>query len=232
MKITIITEDAPSPEFGCVIPCELKLWDDELKITCLEETRAQAEEFAAKYCSDGHDPFTNDALDWLYDAMGKYGRDHDLHYDSLPEDLLYLNYSIERPEEVNKSLILNTTKRLNKRLLKTEPETLTEFDFENHLEEGLESFVTVVDGRIVSAACDNFGGDLAEAAVETAPDYRRKGYAASNTVALALEVTRDGRTLAYVCGAENRASIELAEKVGFKLRGKSFFCVLYDEEDW
>ena len=25
---------------------------------------------------------------------------------------------------------------------------------------------------------------------------------------------------------------ELAEKVGFKLRGKSFFCVLYDEEDW
>jgi len=229
MNITIKTEDKPSPEFGCVIPCELKLWDDELTITCLDETKAAVEEFINKYADD---PFSKEALDWLFDEMGKYGQANDLHYDSLPEDLLYLNYAIESEDEIDKSLILRSTKRVNRRLLKENYENLTEFDFENNIEEGLESFVTVADRKIVSAACDNFGGELAEAAVETSPDARRKGYAASNTAALALETVKDDRMLSYVCGAENKASIMLAEKVGFKLRGKSFFCVLYDSEDW
>jgi len=229
MKITILTEDAPSPEFGCVIPCELKLWDDELTITCLEETREAAEKFAGLY---GDDPFSKEALDYIYDEMGRYGRDKDLHYDSLPEDLLYLNYAIDSAEEINTALILDSTKRVGRKLLAAEYENLTEFDFEENLENGLESFVTVENGKIVSAACDNFGGELAEAAVETEPNSRRKGYAASNTAALALETVKDGRRLTYVCGAENSASILLAEKVGFKLHGKSFFCVLYTEDDW
>ncbi len=228
MKITITIKEEMTPEFGCIIPFDLKSTDDELTISCFEELRDLAERFAERYSDD---PFSTDALNLLYDEVGRYGRDRDYHYDCLPEDLLYVHYVATDEEQIDRALILPSTRRLSRKALHDMKDNLTEFELHETFETELPGYVTMVDRVVVSAACDNFGGEYAEAALETAPGYRRNGYAASNAAALALEVLRDGRPLSYICGAENRASIALAEKVGFVRSGMAFFCVMYEEEE-
>ena len=229
-KVTFVTEEEPSPEFGCIIPVTLRRREGGTEIRCFADLLDYARQFAGRYAPD---LFSDAALGELYDEMGRYGKERGYVYDEEREDLLYRHFFLKAGEGKRIGAaangILPSTVRLERELL--QKENLTGFDFEELLDNGLCGYVTLCGGRIVSAACDNFGDGLCEAAIETAEGYRRKGYAFSNTAALVRELTARGQDVSYVCEQNNAASIALARRIGFRDDGESFFCVLYEPEE-
>ena len=84
-------------------------------------------------------------------------------------------------------------------------------------------------GRIVSAAQINdlpSDDGCPEINVETAPSFRKKGYAASAVRVLTDALIRRGDTVRYACRASNAASVRTAAAAGFTKRGerRSFVC--------
>ena len=66
-----------------------------------------------------------------------------------------------------------------------------------------------------------------EITVETAVDYRGKGYGVSNVLALARALSEDGQRAQYVCSRYNRGSAKLAEKAGFAETGRFYAYTAY-----
>lgn len=83
----------------------------------------------------------------------------------------------------------------------------------------------VCEGRVVSVAFAHRTGVLedvvADVGVETAPGYRRRGYAQTVVSALVRHFTEGGGESRYSCSPNNEASIATAQSVGFVPYGKS-----------
>jgi GNAT superfamily N-acetyltransferase len=83
----------------------------------------------------------------------------------------------------------------------------------------------VCEGRVVSVAFAHRAGVLedvvADVGVETAPRYRRRGFAQAAVSALAAHFTERGGESRYSCNPDNVASIATARSVGFVRYGKS-----------
>ena len=133
-------------------------------------------------------------------------------------DLLYgkhYRYMISDRTEVNKSLVLESSE-----VILPDHSYGCEVELDGgQTEDGFICFGTVVDGRIVSVAAENPHDEdntMIDIGVETAEEHREKGYAASNTAALAYYLLDTGITVTYTAEDDNIPSIHLAEKVGFK----------------
>ena len=86
------------------------------------------------------------------------------------------------------------------------------------------------DGQIVAcAALNDCMADEAgaEVHVECAPGWRGRGYAASCTACLAKHLLSAGETVLYRVWEQNRASLRVAEKVGFQETGCRHSFVYY-----
>ncbi|GAB4158273.1 MAG: hypothetical protein Fur0021_28020 [Candidatus Promineifilaceae bacterium] len=71
-------------------------------------------------------------------------------------------------------------------------------------------------GEIAASASLNWQSpNFADIAVRTHPNYRRQGYGRSVVASLVEQLLRQGRTPLYSVDAQNAASIELAQSVGF-----------------
>lgn len=131
--------------------------------------------------------------------------------------------------KINTSLIQSTTKKLSARHIKN----ATTFDLDELREWNLPAFVTVVDHTVVSIATVNpysEGQRMLEITAETAPDYRKNGYAASNVAALASYLLRHRHSVAYCCSRYNRASVKIARSVGLTHDGKFYAIDAYRKE--
>ena len=77
----------------------------------------------------------------------------------------------------------------------------------------------VADGMVVSVAFVHGTGimedQIADLGVETAPAYRRRGYAKTVVSAVVEHITRTGGEACYGCSPENDASSATARSVGF-----------------
>jgi len=87
------------------------------------------------------------------------------------------------------------------------------------------AYGVVADGRIVSVAFAHRAGvmedSVADVGVETAPGYRRRGYAQTAVSALVEHFTRSGGEARYGCSRGNVASMATARSVGFVPYGVS-----------
>ena len=131
--------------------------------------------------------------------------------------------------KINTDLVQNTTKKLSPRHIKNE----TTFDLEELREFKLPAFVTVIDKTVVSIATVNpysKGQRMLEVTSETAPNYRKNGYAASNVAALAHYLLRHGHTVAYCCSRYNRGSVKIARKVGLTHEGRFYAIDAYRKD--
>ncbi|MEW6749784.1 MAG: GNAT family N-acetyltransferase [Candidatus Latescibacterota bacterium] len=77
----------------------------------------------------------------------------------------------------------------------------------------------VRDGRVVSVAYAHRSGHMegmvADLGVETAPAYRRQGFARQVVGAVVAHVARRGGEALYSCHPDNLASLATARSVGF-----------------
>ena len=125
------------------------------------------------------------------------------------EKILYFSSrGVAFPSVYNRSTILTEKTDIRRKLL---------LDANKAISSGGYAAVTVIDGMIVSAAVvlpsKRCGGEL-EMTVETAPEYRRCGYAADNAVALSRYISEKGKYFYYLVRENNIASLSLAKKLG------------------
>ena len=83
----------------------------------------------------------------------------------------------------------------------------------------------IADGTVASVAFAHRSGtmedQIADLGVETAPAYRKRGYAKSVVSAVVEHITCAGGEARYACRPDNQASISTACSVGFVPYGKS-----------
>lgn len=94
------------------------------------------------------------------------------------------------------------------------------FDLRKMIFDGHLAFAVIEGGKIISIAVTHNpiadeDEDVAEIMVETVPSARKKGYASACVAALSRELLSRNISVLYSCGAQNRASLAVAKKVGF-----------------
>lgn len=140
----------------------------------------------------------------------------------------YLSYEMRDADRLNRDLILPETVKIGKRHLKLKNRTT--FDISELTDKKLTAFAVIENEEIVSIAAVNEharGQKMLEITVETAPEYRRRGYAASTTAALTDHLLGRGYSVAYVSSRYNRNSVKTAEKVGFEYVGRFYAYTAY-----
>jgi len=91
----------------------------------------------------------------------------------------------------------------------------------------------VIENGVVCAcaAINDFSDDdSVEINVETAVNYRGRGFGTAATAALVRYLINSGETVAYNCAESNKASSGIAEKLGMTLLGKHFNIICYAGE--
>ena len=177
----------------------------------------------------GDDPFDGSALSELCDKvepiaekMG-YSMDRKNNRPVMEYSLTETNNAIKTYAE--KASIIHSTKEVAEFscLCLHKPETA---------EDGFDACAVIICDNAVCAVAginDFSDDDSYEIYVETARDYRERGYASSAVSALSEYLISKGCTVSYKCGADNKASIAVAEKLGMKLCGCRYDAVCYAE---
>lgn len=206
-------------ENGAPMIVPMLIWQEngKLKIEAYDGIRDAAEEFENLF---SRHPFSRAALDWLSEKLTPYCKNHGYSPEAYGKYRWYREF-IFTEKCVDREVMPSTIRwegepRLSGLLLDLDPAWLT--------------YVTVVDGVIVSAARVNeYDPDVSspEITVETAVEYRGRGYGASNVLALSLALAENGERARYVCSRYNRASAKLAEKVGFAEIGRFYAFTAY-----
>ncbi len=205
---------------GAPMIVPMLLWEKEgkLQIEAYEGVRSIAEEFADRFAKH---PFSPAALKWLDVQLTPFCHSHGYYRETRGRYRCYYQYAYGEPVD---GVIQPTSQMwegspcLSGLLLDLDPAWPT--------------FVTVVDGIIVSAARTNeYDPDESapEITVETAVEYRGKGYGASNVAALARWLVQRDEFPQYVCSRYNFASAKVAQRAGFRKVGKFYAFTAYKD---
>ncbi|MCI8386931.1 MAG: GNAT family N-acetyltransferase [Clostridiales bacterium] len=217
---------AVSGEFDIAIPFSITYRDNEPEVNVFPSGLKIAEEFLRLFDSC-EKTFTNEAISWAREHFEPFLSSNGFSLCEEADDY-FLNYRITDPD---RSLILNTTRRIYS---VGELENLTEYDIDLLVQHGYICCATIIDNKIVSAACTNYSCALVdsnsdireiEIGVETAEEYRGKGYGLSSVAALACGLTDHGIKVLYECESRNAASIALVKRLGGELFARNF-CVV------
>ncbi|MBE6672897.1 MAG: GNAT family N-acetyltransferase [Ruminococcaceae bacterium] len=141
----------------------------------------------------------------------------------------YHSFAAYDKRKIRTELVQSTTKKLSPRHIKN----ATTFDLDELRQWKLPAFVTVIDKTVVSIATVNpysEGQRMLEITAETAPAYRKNGYAASNVAALAAYLLQKRHTVAYCCSRYNKGSVKIARKVGLSHEGRFYAIDAYAKE--
>lgn len=221
-------ESVENGDFDIAIPFRLTLEDGkEPEVTVFPAFKKLAAEFLEKYRT-ADVIFTPEAIEWVRERVKPYMLERMFALSDGGRDY-FENY---RLKSVDEGLILPSTQLIDRFW---SLENLTGYDFDVMSRYGHICVGTVIDGKIVSAACTNYPCDLDEPdelgfeiGVETAEGYRGKGYALSNCALLASALISRGRDVLYECEAGNLASVRLIKKLG-GVRFAKNFCVVAEK---
>ncbi len=205
-------------DYPMIVPFLVESYGDDLEIEVYSGVKRLAKRYVKRY---GKDIFSDEALAALNEELEKYALSHGYEGETHERLRWYYSFSMRSTENLDISAILPSSVKIEDESL----ENLTTLDVKENIEKNIPMFATVVDSKIVSMACVNEYGEgqkMLEITVETAPEYRRRGYARSNTAALAKYLVENGYSVAYCCSRYNEGSRRIAESLGFDLDGRFY----------
>ncbi len=220
-------------EWDTAVPITVRKKDGgETEIEVFPTYEKEAKEFVSRF---GDDPFCDEALQFIWENIGTKMRERGYSDEEKFRDRYYYTYVMKSVSDVNENAILPTTLPLSKKNIRSK-KNMTTFDLKLYIEEEMQSFITVSDGKILSIASENrsasedvddLGIPVVEIGVETHKDSRGLGYAASNAAALCKLLLSDGDVyVTYETEKTNIASQKCAEKAGFKRYGRCYYYVM------
>ncbi len=212
-EISINVENYPDDP-DLVIPLGITYREGgDFDISCYPDTCEIAAEYAERFSdslfSDAAVSFLKERFDGIFCERGYEGQ--------IEDDTVYFLDRMAAPDE--------NTPTLNAREA-GQYENLCEIDLDEAAELCQEAFVCLADEKIVSVAVENYThkGET-EIAVETAEQYRRRGFAKAVSIALCNDIIASGGAVTWHCSRENKASCALAEAIGFREDGREmYFC--------
>lgn len=206
-----------------LVPIEVTLRDGELTVEAFRRVKGIAKEFYKKHkmC-----PFSDEAISFIESNMEAVSKD----WGYVTDDIMEGHIATYIAKDINREVIQDSTVMIRSA---NGYENLTEYQLEDIPNDSEECyFVTLVDGKIVSV-CETNSGDAfigaKEINVYTSPEYRGRGYAASNVAQMAYYYKSLGYNVAYTSRTDNTASLRTAEKCGFKRIAETFYYICYKE---
>ncbi len=204
--------------FDIAVPVHVEQNGEETKIFAYPSVSELCETYAHRF-SDAL--FSDAAVDFLSagctEFCTRYGYAPDKHskkrgYNFIGENIADFGFPCER---------IRRAGRYHNR---------TTYNLEACLAYGQVVFGVVCDGEIaavaVTASPPDRDAPLIEIGVETAPEYRGKGYASAAARALSAWLCTAGFRVLYKCDAHNLASAAVARNAGFVQSGRFFYYVL------
>ena len=221
MKISLFVEKDKyifKGDYPMVVPFLVSEYGEDLEIEVYSGVKRIAKRFVKK---NRKDIFSDEVLSLLNEELEKYSNAHGYEGEERERLRWYYSYSMKNAEKLDTSAIFASSIKIGDERF----ENLTTLDVIENLEKDIPMFASIVDGNIVSMACVNEHTKdqrMLEITVETAPEYRKKGYARSNTAALAKYLLESGYSVAYCCSRYNEGSRRIAESLGFDLVGRFY----------
>ena len=173
--------------------------------------------------------FTRDALKYISSALDPYLEENGYERDTYGTTRFYYSYEMKDKAELDSSIVLPGTHRLTEEIVKTHKNPTT-FDLKYILDVGLWAYVTLENGEVAAIATVNETleeGSMPEVTVETAVNYRGKGYAGSCVAALCGALLDAGHKVAYCCRNTHSQSNRIAKRVGFRRIGRFYAVSAY-----
>jgi len=203
--------------YPAIVPFLIQEQNGEIYI----EAYAGIEDLARQYeLRFENEYFSDTALKWLNENIQGYLEENGYYREERGVMRWYHAYILNDVSELNTDLI-----RQDSVLLSEPIRSLTLIKPSEHLELSMPVFATVIDGVAVSVATLNPHSEdqsCLEITAETAVDYRKRGFGASNAAALSKYLLENGYSVAYCCSRYNRASKKIAERIGFKRDGRFY----------
>lgn len=204
-------------DYPAIVPFLIQEQDGEIYIEAYSGIEDLAEQYELRF---ENEYFSDTALKWLDLNIRDYLDQNGYYREERGVMRWYHAYILSDADRVNTSLI-----REDSIMLKEPVKSKTLIKPKEHLELSMPVFATVIDGIAVSIATVNPHSDdqnCLEITAETAVDYRKRGYGASNVTALSKYLLENGYSVAYCCSRYNRASKKIAEKIGFENDGRFY----------
>lgn len=202
-------------EWDVAIPVSFSVIDGECRISCYPSVEQEVREF---YKAHKEDLFSDAALSELWARLDFFFEAHGYEADRFRDRWGYVFRGIAKDSFLARRLSA-CDEDINE----------TTYDIEATVDDGREAFGVEQDGKIVSLAVTHIpieeGISIAEVGVETAPQYRKKGYATASLAALSAFLGERGITTEYRCQRYNTGSYRVAEAAGLSLVGKYYYYV-------
>lgn len=222
----VMTERDESWLYGAdvAVPLELTLRADTLTVEYYPSAKDIACELLRRYSEETL--FSRDAVMWAAESFDKFLSRFGF---SLSPDAwdFYLGWELSAcdVEEHCEVRRLNGDESLR---------DLTDTDIKGLCEGGYLVYAMVVDGCIAAVAntgepVDGDTHGCVEIGVDTAEEYRRRGYASACAAALVGELSKLGIAAVYECASGNAASAALAKKLGGKAIYKKYYAVGFSD---
>ncbi len=221
MKISFSVEKEKrifKADYPMIVPFLVSEYGEDLEVEVYSGVKKLVKSFVKNY---GKDIFSDEALSLINEELEKYALSHGYEGETHERLRWYYSFSMRNAEKLDVSAILPSSVRIESDGF----ENLTTLEVKENLEKNIPMFATVENGKILSMACVNEYGDgqrMLEITVETSPEYRKKGYARSNTAALAKFLLENGYSVAYCCSRYNKGSRRIAESLGFDFVGRFY----------
>lgn len=221
MKISVITEKDKNifkSGYPMIVPFLVTEYGDDLEIEVYSGVKRFCKKLVKKY---GKDIFSDEVLSELNEELEKYANFHGYEGETHERLRWYHSFSMRSTDNLDVSAILPSSVRIEEDIY----ENLTTLEVKDNLEKNIPMFATLEDGKIASMACVNEYGEgqkMLEITVETAPEYRKRGFARSNTAALAKYLIEKGYSVAYCCSRYNIGSERIARSLGFDYVGRFY----------
>ncbi len=208
-----------------LVPIEITERDGELEIITFEKTKGIAIELEKRYSSA---PFSDEAVSFIHESLKDEVKAWGYAVDDINEGhIITFVYN-----QLKESLILPNTK-----MIKSSKgyKNLTDYELEDLPSDGDECyFVTIEEEKIVSVCEMNTEGAFigaTEINTYTAPEYRGRGYSASNVSAMCKYLMERGKKIAYTAHRDNLASLSIAKRCGFEKIAQTYYYICYNDEN-
>ncbi len=231
--ILFILEDdyALTNKLDVIIPIIIRYSKTQIEISAYDSYMDTAREYFNLF--ENNDFLSDKSLDWLHERIGQKTYDYGYVPDENHKYEWHYIFTADKNTRINYDKILKSTKQLTLNDDEDKYLTETKLNLPDNLYDTYEysAFGTFIDDKIVSVCSENShycDDDESEVGIETAPDYRCKGFAVSNLAAQTEFLLKKSISkIYYHCSRFNIASIKTAESAGYCNIGKNYYYYAY-----
>ena len=202
-------------KWDVAIPVSFSVIDGECHLSCYPSVEREVRAF---YRHHKDDLFSDAALSELWDRLDFFFVKHGYEPDRFRDRFGYVFRGTAEESPIARRLSA-CDEDINE----------TTYDIKASVNDGREAFGVEKNGKIVSVAVTHTpiedGLSLVEVGVETAPGFRKMGYATAALSALSASLSSRGIVTEYRCLRYNTGSYRVAEAAGLHLKGMFYYYV-------